>query len=679
MSQYGGAILLTLLAVGGGLLWTYVYSPGTPWAARLCMGASTGFAGVATLGFILASWLGLSPLVLWISAGVIALPSFLLFLRCRAELGKELAETAQSIRHAILRSPRTTAGYLGFYIAVALGLGCVFAQTLFQRPDGIYTGVVNNLGDLPFHLQIISSFAHGHNFPPEDPGFANVRFAYPFLADFLSAMFVEAGASLKLAMWVPNFVLAMALVGLVHYWTTELTRDRLAGVMAPVLILLGGGLGWWLLFGDVRASDSGIIGLLPHLPRDYTIAGNTIWRWGNSLTTLFVPQRSILFGVPIAVVIFALWWQALTSAEDDPPRLENVSLIQQPGQTPDQNRAVARDSSGRFFAQGAVRRMIAAGVLAGMLPLIHAHSFLVVMGVGACMALLFRQWRMWLAFFLPALIISLPEIGWSVHGSAVHARTFFGWYPGWDRGSTNPIWFWFVNTGAFIPLLVVALLWSKQDGDELVPGPLLRFYLPFTLCFVVPNLVKLAPWGWDNIKVLFFWYVASAPLVARLLSSWFRQPGTWRWVAAGLMASLTLAGTLEIVRVLSGTEANREFDTDGIAIASQILRQTEPRSLILHAPTYNPPVFLTGRRSLLGYTGAAWSRGLEYGTREDNIRRIYAGSPNAVSLMQGYHVDYVLVSPLERTSLRVDDTFWRRFPVVARSGDYCLYKMEWSR
>ena len=46
---------------------------------------------------------------------------------------------------------------------------------------------------------------------------------------------------------------------------------------------------------------------------------------------------------------------------------------------------------------------------------------------------------------------------------------------------------------------------QEQDNDELVPGPLLRFYLPFTFCFIVPNLVKLAPWGWDNIKVLFYW------------------------------------------------------------------------------------------------------------------------------------------------------------------------------
>ena len=55
---------------------------------------------------------------------------------------------------------------------------------MIERPDGIYTGVLNNFGDLPFHLSVITSFAYGQNFPPEDPTFAGVRFTYPFLTDF---------------------------------------------------------------------------------------------------------------------------------------------------------------------------------------------------------------------------------------------------------------------------------------------------------------------------------------------------------------------------------------------------------------------------------------------------------------------------------------------------------------
>jgi hypothetical protein len=338
------------------------------------------------------------------------------------------------------------------------------------------------------------------------------------------------------------------------------------------------------------------------------------------------------------------------------------------------------------------RRMAAAGIFAGLLPLVHAHSFIVVMGVAGCLALLFWHWRVWLVFFAAALVIALPEIFWSTHGSGIHAQTFWGWSLGWDRGNNDAVWFWLANTGAFIPLLIVAIFWRVRERDvesELVPSRLLRFYLPFLMCFAVPNMVRLAPWVWDNIKVLFYWYVASVPLVALLLAAWF-QRAKWRWLAAAMLAVLTLAGGLDIIRALTATPgdqvnaAQREYTTDDVAIAQQILERTEPSARVLHAPVYNPPVFLTGRRSLLGYPGSIWSRGLDSGTRESDIQKIYSGAPEAPVLMRQNHVDYVLLGPEERQYLSenkssVNDEFWSRFPVIAQSGEYRLYKIGASR
>ena len=73
----------------------------------------------------------------------------------------------------------------------------VFDRALLEKPEGYYTGVLNNYGDLPFHLSVITRFAFGQNYPPEDPTFAGVRFTYPFLTDFVSAMFVRLGATLR--------------------------------------------------------------------------------------------------------------------------------------------------------------------------------------------------------------------------------------------------------------------------------------------------------------------------------------------------------------------------------------------------------------------------------------------------------------------------------------------------
>ena len=307
------ACLLLAIAILGGTLLTFLFDRTAPRGARLCMGASIGLALMATAGFLLALALGLGTATLILSAILLLLPLLLLVNReRRAFITDALFSSASTGR----KSSIAGIGYLAFYLAIAILLAMVFSRAVFERPNGIYTGVMNNLGDLPLHLQVINSFFQGHNIPPEDPTFAGVRFAYPFLVDFLAAMLVRAGAGVIFAMWLQNMVMALALVGLLHYWTILLTRNRLAGVIAPLLVLFSGGLGWWLLFSE--SSSDGFFATLTNLQHDYTIVPNSILRWGNSLTTLFVPQRSILFGLPLAITIFCQWWLAISQQEEAP-------------------------------------------------------------------------------------------------------------------------------------------------------------------------------------------------------------------------------------------------------------------------------------------------------------------------------------------------------------------------
>jgi hypothetical protein len=673
------ACLLLLIAILGGTLLTFLFDRNAPRGARLCMGASIGMALMATVGFLLALVLGLGATTIILTAVILLLPGLLLISPERRAL----------ILHA-LRPPASAAqkssivgiGYLAFYLAIAILLAMVFNRAVFERPDGIYTGVMNNLGDLPLHLQVINSFAQGHNLPPEDPTFAGVRFAYPFLVDFLAAMLVRAGAGVIFAMWLQNMVMALALVGLLHYWTILLTRNRLAGVIAPLLVLFSGGLGWWLLFSE--SSSDGFFAMLGSLQHDYTIVPNSILRWGNSLTTLFVPQRSILFGMPLAITIFCQWWLAISQQEDAPPSNEPTATS-----ALEQRNAVSaklsksRSKRSRKAATAVLqpeppnfylRRMMAGGLCAGLLPLIHAHTFLVVMAAGACLTLIFRSaWRSWLYFFVVALVVCLPQVLWLANTGGVNTRSYLGWQPGWDHGQHNVIWFWFVNTGLFIPLLVVALVWRR--GTFKLPQRALKFYAPFIFCFFIPNLIKVAPWVWDNIKVLFLWYVASAPLVAWLLARWWQQRSFIPWLAPPVLATLLLAGALDVLRVVSEASEYQEFDAHGIAAANVISAQTAPRSRVLHAPTYNSPVFLTGRRSLLGYPGWMWSRGLDYSERSADIARIYSGAPEADGLLRKYNVDYVLVGPMELASFKVNEQFWLKYKTLSQAGAYRVYQI----
>ncbi len=648
------ACILLLIAILGGMLLTFLFDRSASLATRVCMGACVGPVLLSVAGFLAALWLGMGPVCILISAFIVLLPMILLYHGAYRRLVLDCLRTS---RQSFFSSPKRAASYLLFYLAIAVLLGLVFSRAVYERPDGIFTGLANNLGDLPLHMQVIASFDLGHNLPPEDPTYAGVRFAYPFFSDFLAAMFVRIGAGVIGAIWLENMTLILALVGLMHYWTLLLTRNRVAGLIAPVLVIFSGGLGWCLLFQDARDNSSGFFSLLGSLPHDYTIMPNSVFRWGNALTTLFVPQRSLLLGLPLALVVFCQWWLVVNGVTEDEAteRTRKKKKTSSPIQPTD------------------TQRMFAAGVLAGLLPLIHAHAFLVVMGVGACLAFLFRNaWRRWLVFFVTALVVAAPELIWLAHSGGVKAQSYLGWQPGWDHGSHNTLWFWLVNTGIFIPLLILALTWHRPEFA--LPQRLFKFYAPFLFCFLIPNLVKLAPWIWDNIKVIFFWYVASVPLVALLLARLWQKRSFYRSLAVGAMSVMVLAGALDILRVVTATTEYQEFDLHAIKIADVISQRVAPSAVVLHAPIYNSPVFLTGRRSLLGYPGWIWSRGLDYSQRANDIQKIYAGAPEAEGLLLSYRVEYVLIGPEELSSLHVDEQFWSRYSKIAEIGEYRIYK-----
>ncbi len=653
------ALGVLALAVLGGTLATYWYDPGARAASRPFTGAATGLVALAGFGLLTGLALGPTPASVGLATVIVAAPVALLALpRFRDAVRRDLAAVGGLARRSPAAWPAALLALAGI-AGVGLLLWLVFDRVMLESPAGIGTGYVTNLGDLPFHLQIVASFAWAGNLPPEDPTYAGTAFTYPFLADYLSGMLVVAGASLRQALLAPNLVLGAALIGVLVRFGGTITRDRLAGWLTPVLVLLGGGLGWVALADDVQKSGAGILETILAPAHDYTIVGDTVWRWGNAITTLLVTQRGMLLGLPLAVVVFTIFWGTLL-----------------PASTPEARRLRAT-------------RLGIAGLATGALVLTHTHSFVVVLGTGFLLGLLFAEWRggrwrAWVLYLAAMALVAVPSVLLLARGSSTSAGSYFGIVIGWDRGETDPVTFWLLNTGLFIPLLAVALLAGRVPwggGRPLAGGRLLRFWLPFLAWFIVPNVVRLAPWTWDNIKVLFYWWVGSAPLVALAIAALWR--GRWRGIprdaarvaAAGSLVVLVLAGSLDVWRVVSGRSFYGEFDAAGVAFSERIRATVPGRALVLHAPTWNPPVYLTGRRSLLGYPGWMWSRGLASGDRERDIGLMYAGGPDALRLLREYGVEYVEVTPIERGMLEVNDALFAGFPLVAEVGDYRLYRV----
>jgi hypothetical protein len=78
----------------------------------------------------------------------------------------------------------------------------------------------------------------------------------------------------------------------------------------------------------------------------------------------------------------------------------------------------------------------------------------------------------------------------------------------------------------------------------------------------------------------------------------------------------------------------------------------------------------------MGYPGHIWTHGLEFVQREGEIKRIYAGAPDAETLIRNYGIEYAVAGPQENVVSPVNEMFFSRFEKIGEVGEYRLYKIK---
>ena len=78
------------------------------------------------------------------------------------------------------------------------------------------------------------------------------------------------------------------------------------------------------------------------------------------------------------------------------------------------------------------------------------------------------KWKEWLAFGLGVCILAIPQLIWSITGSATETTKFFAWHFGWDSRDNNVLWFWLKNTGLVFPMLAfgIYVIFFQRSGGE---------------------------------------------------------------------------------------------------------------------------------------------------------------------------------------------------------------------
>src|SRR5262252_5091767 len=300
-------IFISLLAVANGALLTLHVIEKTHASTRIAIGSVFGIAALSWVAFLSALPMGLNSISISVTVAIFAIG-----------LAIQVRFIGRGRIVAALRQCGLSLGGGVYYVVWAALLAWLFSRVVMFYPGGMHTAPANNYGDLPFHFSVITSFAYGDNLPPQNPIFAGMKFTYPFLIDFLTAFFIRCGADWRSAFFVENLALALALVRLIEALTLKMFNNIVAARIAPVIFLFNGGLGFTNFFREFGAQSGGLFNFLSHLPKTYTMnaelalaSGAVPLRWGNVFTTLLIPQRSMLFGLPFVAMIIALWWMAV--------------------------------------------------------------------------------------------------------------------------------------------------------------------------------------------------------------------------------------------------------------------------------------------------------------------------------------------------------------------------------
>lgn len=537
---------------------------------------------------------------------------------------------------------------LGF-LFISVFIGIIFIKSLIVDSSGISAGNRLVWTDWPVHFAIISSFAKSDNFPPENPLYAGQIISYPFFADFLSSILQVLGVSLKTSIVFPSVVLSISSVFLVYYLGILITGKKSSAIVGLLVGLFWGGLGFLYFFSDL-INSSNFFETLKFPLKEYTFYQEKNLWFFNFVYAELLPQRAFLFGLPMFLISLILLFIGLTNNKKS--------------------------------------YLLVSGYIAGIMPFFHTHSYLSLLIISGSFILLtlitnfknhglehvLRQIRNLLLYFASP-IIGLGLIQLPIFLSIDLNQTIgFNW--GWTKGTENFFVFWFKNTGLFWPLLIYSLLKIKTNPSAKYIG------IASLILFVLPNIFRFAPWPYDNLKIMTYWYLISAFFVSASLIHLYNKGILSKIFVIILFVSLTLSGFMEVARILN-TEKTKFllWSREDQELANDLLEKTPPKSLVLTAAIHDhSSSALAGRKTIIGFPGNAWSWGLaDWQQREIDVHAIFKGDPiYADFLLKKYNVDFVLISPREKFFEKDlnEMYFSQNYSLVSQKENYKIYKIR---
>ncbi len=365
---------------------------------------------------------------------------------------------------------------------------------LCRHSDGsLWVGQVT-YGDLAMHLGFITSIAEQTVFPPQYSIFPGHALNYPFLCETSGASLFQLGASVRDAYIISALYACILVVFGVYAFFKQWLKRNPRALFATFLFFFGSGLGF-LYFLDLSKSG----GLLPSLLNEHQTVSQLLLdgfyltptnipdlglRWVNPIVDMLIPQRATLFG-----------WAFLFPC---------LYLLH--GYTFEQKKA----------------NVFPLAVFAGLLPMIHTHSFLALGIISAVycitdlISVRFERKRLihWAIYAVVACVLAAPQLFMFTFRQTSES-SLVRLHLNWANEKDSYLWFYIKNLGLIFLLMPFAFLLLPKRDKKIYSGAI--------AVWLIAEFIEFQPNNYDNNKLLFIWFAFTCGLTAKFMSVILRR------------------------------------------------------------------------------------------------------------------------------------------------------------
>jgi len=512
----------------------------------------------------------------------------------------------------------------------------------FDYRDGNFYIATKVWSDFAANLPLIRSFSWGKNLPIEYPLFPGEPIRYHFLFYWLVGNLEKIGLPIDLALNIPSALGFWGLLLIIYYLTKLLFNRRSVAFLAVVLFLFNGSFSFLEFFRQHPLSLETPRTILTNSsfpsfgPYDRKIV-SAFWN-----LNIYTNQRHLAaaFGLILGVIYLII--KSQRAKKNLPPR-----------------------------------RIIAIGVVIGLLPSFHKAA-LIILGVILASLFLYLPKRRRSLFVIAVISagLALPQLLPQLQSGISSLQFWPGYLVPRPVTAARFASYWFLNLG-LASLLIPIGFWR---ADRLAK----KVFLAVLPLFALGNLVRFSPEIAANHKFFNLFLIVGNMFTAWAVFLCWKRHTLGKLLAIVLVFFLTLSGVIDFFPIKNDT-ASSLADAPNDPDIAWIKENTPPDAVFLNTSYLYHPASLAGRKIFLGWPYFSWSLGYDTRERDQTMREFFSGRDldQTCRFLKQNRLDYLAVgNPRSEPDFEINHPFFRenfksvyesqrRHLTIFRVGDTC--------